>query len=194
MKKGAKQNIGICVRCGNRFQRTGNYQKFCPECYLEKDKTRKKIEWRAKQNHRVGFLVCQQCGREVQRNSSMQKFCKTCKEIEYKETTKRYNKKYFQENPEFRGKYDYPEIQEKRRKRYCEAVSFLNNRFKDSVGHHLSFTLIGFIPKSIHLRFYPHQPDIPSKNLDVLNSVSYAEGFYNTYIIDGAPQTINRGE
>lgn len=60
-----------------------------------------------------------------------------------------------------------------RRKRELGFVP-LNEPFSDADAHHIDETYVVYMPSSIHRSFY-HNLKKPDKNLDILNSVAYAE-------------------
>ena len=64
---------------------------------------------------------------------------------------------------------------EKRLERFESPQIHLNEWEPGTVGHHIDFHYIVYIPESIHQAFMPHSPMKPNKNLNILNSVAYAE-------------------
>lgn len=90
-------------------------------------------------------------------------------------------------NPNWKGGSDASNTRSLKREGEYTWKS-LNTKFKGSDGHHIDMNRVVFIPTSIHQNFRPHSPFKrkynmetikEAKNLDILNSVAYAELFYN---------------
>ena len=96
------------------------------------------------------------------------------------------NHKYFTEEERHKGLFESYKRYNKRWPNRRDKYSFkpLNKWFKGSQGHHINMEEVVFIPSLIHKRFAPHSPGkreegketlLEAKNLDILNSGSYAE-------------------
>jgi hypothetical protein len=99
------------------------------------------------------------------------------------------NHKYFTEEERQKGMFEayqrYNLKHPNRRAKY--GFIPLNKWFEGSQGHHIDMNRVVFIPTLIHKHFAPHSPGkrsegietkLEAKNLDILNSVAYAELYY----------------
>ena len=101
------------------------------------------------------------------------------------EKTKKWNRKNIKKIKESRKKWAENNSEKvklsklktnARRKRNLGFIP-LNIKFKNSVAHHINREEVVFIPESIH-RGFQHNLNKPSVNLDIVNSIAYAEVFY----------------